>query len=179
MTITKEAKLADLTPDARNANRGTERGSGMIERSLRSCGAGRSILLDKHGRIIAGNKTVENAGIIGLDDVLVVESDGTKLIAVQRVDLDLEHDSRARELALLDNRTAEVNLVWDAEVLDALSLEGVDLSSLFSESELEALIACAEGASPEAPEQFAAVDESISTDYCCPKCGFEWSGKAK
>lgn len=54
-------KLSDLAPDARNANKGTERGNAMIENSLRQFGAGRSILLDRHGRIIAGNKTAENA----------------------------------------------------------------------------------------------------------------------
>jgi hypothetical protein len=30
----------------------------MIENSLRNFGGGRSIVLDKHGNIIAGNKTV-------------------------------------------------------------------------------------------------------------------------
>jgi hypothetical protein len=43
----------------------------MIEDSLRQYGAGRSILLDKHGNIVAGNKTVENAAAIGIDDVIV------------------------------------------------------------------------------------------------------------
>ena len=64
-------KLSDLTPDSRNANKGSERGNQMIEDSLRQYGAGRSILLDKHGRIVAGNKTAENAGAIGMDDVIV------------------------------------------------------------------------------------------------------------
>jgi len=74
-------KLVDLTPDTRNANKGSPRGNQMIEDSLRQYGAGRSILLDKHGRIIAGNKTAENAGAIGMEDVLVVQSDGTRLVA--------------------------------------------------------------------------------------------------
>ena len=50
--------LADLTPDPRNANLGTERGLAMLERSLRETGAGRSILVDRAGRVIAGNKGV-------------------------------------------------------------------------------------------------------------------------
>jgi hypothetical protein len=54
-------KIGSLVPDARNANKGTERGQQMIENPLHNFGAGRSILLDKHGAIIAGNKTVENA----------------------------------------------------------------------------------------------------------------------
>lgn len=67
----------------------------MIENSLRNFGAGRSILLDQNGKIIAGNKTVENAGAIGLEDVLVVQTDRNKLVAVQRMDLDLDRDERA------------------------------------------------------------------------------------
>lgn len=49
--------LSDLIPDARNANRGTDRGRSAVRKSLQDLGAGRSIVLDKHGRIIAGNKT--------------------------------------------------------------------------------------------------------------------------
>src|SRR5689334_3265124 len=96
-------KLADLTPDDKNANRGTERGAALLENSLREYGAGRSILVDSKGKIIAGNKTVEQAGQIGLEDVIVVQTDGTKLVAVQRTDLDLDKDPRAKALAIADN----------------------------------------------------------------------------
>lgn len=46
------SKLSDLEPDRRNANKGTVRGRGMVEKSLREVGAGRSIVADKEGRII-------------------------------------------------------------------------------------------------------------------------------
>jgi hypothetical protein len=29
------------------------------------------------------------------------------------------------------------------------------------------------------PEDFSEYDESIDTEYCCPKCGYEWSGKPR
>src|ERR1043166_9168304 len=127
--------LKDLTPDDRNVNVGTERGAEMIEKSLREYGAGRSILIDKNGRIIAGNKTVEQAAKVGLEDVLVVQTDGKKLIAVQRVDLDLRKHKAARELAIADNRSAEINLEWSKELLASLRGE-VDLGDFFNESEL-------------------------------------------
>ncbi len=134
-----EKKLSDLKPDARNANKGTARGAQMIKDSLRDYGAGRSILLDKHGQIIAGNKTVEAAGAGGMKDLLVIESDGTRLVAVQRTDLDL-NDPRARQLAIADNRSAEVSLEWDAEMLKALSGDGVDLGPFWTGDELEKLL---------------------------------------
>jgi hypothetical protein len=57
-------RISDLQPDAKNANKGTPRGNQMIEDSLREYGAGRSILLDKHGRIIAGNKTTGKKAVL-------------------------------------------------------------------------------------------------------------------
>jgi hypothetical protein len=103
-------KLSDLKFDDKNANKGTDRGREMLECSLSKLGAGRSILIDKAGRIIAGNKTVEQAENLNMDDVIVVQSDGTKIIAVQRTDLDLTKDKKARELAYADNRIAQVDL---------------------------------------------------------------------
>lgn len=70
MAKIKEAKLQDLIQDDRNLNKGTELGQELIEKSLREFGAGRSILIDKNNRIIAGNKTHDNAKLAGLDDVL-------------------------------------------------------------------------------------------------------------
>jgi 16S rRNA G966 N2-methylase RsmD len=110
-----------------------------VRKSLAELGAGRSIVLDKHGRIIAGNKTAEQAGKAGISRVIVVRTDGTELVAVQRTDLDLEQDQRAKLLAVADNRTAELGLDWDVDVLKAISGE-VDLSGLFDEAELAELI---------------------------------------
>lgn len=128
-------KLSALTPDARNANKGTDRGRKLVKESLRRYGAGRSILIDKSGNIIAGNKTAEAAGAVGMENVQIVKSDGTKLVAVQRTDLDI-NDKAARELAIADNRASEVGLEWDLEVLKEFEAEDVDLSPFFDEKEL-------------------------------------------
>ena len=53
------AKISDLIYDDKNFNKGSEYGNSLIEKSLRKFGAGRSILIDKNNRIIAGNKSVE------------------------------------------------------------------------------------------------------------------------
>jgi hypothetical protein len=133
--------LADLVPDDRNANKGTERGSGLIESSLRQFGAGRSVLADKHGRLIAGNKTVEGAASAGIERLRVVQTTGHEIVVVQRMDLDLTKDKAARELAIADNRAGQVSLEWDAEQLTALATDyATDLSAIgFSEDELAKL----------------------------------------
>lgn len=112
----EQATIADLIPDDRNLNKGTQFGQHLIEKSLRELGAGRSILLDKNNRIIAGNKTTENAAAIDLKDVVIVETDGTKLVAVKRTDIDLDSE-QGRRMALADNATSAANLEWDEEQL--------------------------------------------------------------
>jgi hypothetical protein len=130
------SKLKDLTPDPRNANAGTEAGLRVIEDSFRQNGAGRSILVDKHGVTIAGAKSLGVAADIGLD-IEVVHSDGKKLIVVQRDDLDLAVDPEARRLAYADNRASEVGLSWDAGVIAEDKADGFDFSSIFPDWELD------------------------------------------
>lgn len=117
-----ETSIEQLVPDNKNANKGTEYGQHLIEESLRKFGAGRSILLDKHDRIIAGNKTIENAAIVGLDNVIIVETDGNQIVAVRRKDIDLD-SAKGRELALADNATGKANLAWDEEVVEQLAAQ--------------------------------------------------------
>jgi len=129
-------KLSELQPDQKNANKGTFRGRGAVERSLRSCGAGRSIVTDRNGVILAGNTTAAAAQSVGLnEEVILVPTDGTKLVVVQRTDLNAS-DSKAKTLAVADNRTAELGLEWDADVLKDLSGE-LDLKDYFSADELK------------------------------------------
>lgn len=132
------AKLSDLRPDAQNANRGTERGRYALEASLRKFGAGRSILLDKNGRIVAGNKTAEVAGELGIDDVLIVQTDGTKLVAVQRTDLDID-SPEGRGLAYADNRTGELDINFDGAQIALDVADGLDLSAFWFDWEIDKL----------------------------------------
>lgn len=122
MAEIKEAKLSDLVFDDKNFNKHTEYGMSLIEKSIRNNGAGRSILIDKNNRIIAGNGVTEIAGQIGLEDVQIVETDGTKIIAVKRTDIDLD-SKQGREMALADNATASVDLAWDADAIADVSAE--------------------------------------------------------
>ena len=129
MTKIKEGKIADLIQDDRNLNKGTEEGRKLIEKSLRKFGAGRSVLIDKNNRIIAGNKTHENAEAIGMDDVINVETDGRKLVAVKRTDIDLD-SPEGREMALADNATVKVDLEWDTEELNEVAEDfGIDMEA--------------------------------------------------
>ena len=125
----KKIKITDLVQDNRNLNKGTERGKELIETSVGRFGAGRSVLIDKNNRIIAGNKTQEAAIAKGIKDVIVVETDGTQLVAVKRNDVDLDSKD-GREMALADNATVKADLEWDTEELNAVAEDfGIDMEA--------------------------------------------------
>ena len=117
-----ETNIESLVPDNKNFNKGTQYGDHLMDESLRKFGLGRSILIDKNNRIIAGNKTAEKAADIGFTDVVVVEVDGNQLVAVKRKDIDLD-SAKGRELALADNATGKANLAWDEELIADLSAQ--------------------------------------------------------
>lgn len=131
----QKVKISDLIQDDKNANKGTEVGAKAIEHSIETNKLGRSILLDKNNNIIAGNKTTTNAEKQGYEDVIIVETTGNQLVAVKRMDIDLD-SPEGRELALADNRTSELNLDWDKDVLqnvfsnETLKKYGMELTKL-------------------------------------------------
>ena len=179
MSKPKTGRLGDFTPDPANLNKGTERGAYMLETSLQRFGAGRSIVVDRDGVILAGNKTAEQAGALGLEDVVVVQTDGTKVVVVQRMDMalsDPETRERAQGLAIADNRAGEVGLAWDGAGLASLLNEGADLSAFWREDELAGIMTA------EVPD-FAPVgeDEQGRLDQkkpvTCPECGHEFIPK--
>lgn len=129
------ARLEDLTPDQQNANEGTLRGSQLLDTSVETFGAARSIVVDADGNVIAGNKTLEAAVERGLD-IEVVPTTGEELVVVQRMDLDMK-DPKTRLLAVLDNRTAEVGLAWDKERLEKDLASGLQLNGMFTQEELD------------------------------------------
>ena len=126
---TEVVDIRDIIPDDHNFNSGTEKGREMIEKSFREFGAGRSILLDKNNRIIAGNKSQQAAIATGITKVRIVDTDGDEIVAVRRRDVDL--DSKVgRELAFADNATQQVSLAWDETELQAVQadVEGFDIA---------------------------------------------------
>ena len=172
----KIQRVPALQADPANVNKGTERGRQVIDWSLTELGAGRSILADSDGVVIAGNKTLAVAVNHQLP-VRVVETDGTELIVVQRTDLRLlgngaERD-KARQLAIADNRASEVGYSPEVEILLEHRASGVDLSPMYREDEI-ALYA----ASVTPPNvEFKEYDESVENEvkyHECPNCQHRW-----
>lgn len=176
-------KLSDLTLDPANTRIHPERNRSTMEASLRRFGAARSIVVDADGVVRAGNGTLEAAKAAGIEDALVVDADGDRLVVVRRMDWT---PSEATAYSIADNRASDQSENDDqalALMLTSLKAEGLALSDVgYTDEEFAKLlgiddVASTDDATP--PDDFTSHDEDIDTEYCCPKCSYSWSGKPK
>lgn len=173
--------IGEVSLDAANVRKRTDRNLAAIRASLQQFAAGRSIVLDADNVVRAGNGTVEAARELGFDEILVVEPKAGQIVAVKRSDWSA---TEAAGYGIADNRSAEL-ATWDeqalAETLRALESEGMPIDATgFTEDELAKLIEklATDMLDDAAPDDFDTFDESIDTEHECPKCGYKWSGKA-
>lgn len=163
---TEEVDPRRLTPHPRNVNQGD---FGAIQESIEQNGFyGRIVANRRTGHILAGNHRWQVAKSLGYDTV-----------PVEWVDVDEEEELR---ILLADNRTTRLGLDDTAklsELLAELANTPTGLSGTgYDGDDLDRIIAdLAGGDGAEAPEIFPEKNEDIETDYCCPKCGYRWSGK--
>ncbi len=175
-----------LIPYARNARTHDEAQVSQLAASILEWGFTNPILADAtgivagHGRVMAARRLYDQGKTIKLPN-------GRELPAgtVPVIDVSGWSEAKRRAYILADNRLA-LNAGWDFDMLavelDELRDIDVDLAGLgFDQQELNDLIGTpnippAEGA--ERPEDFKEYGENIETQYCCPSCGYKWSGKA-
>jgi len=135
-TVTR-VPLAQLTQDPENARLHSAENRGMIERSLKHCGPARPIVTDEAGVILAGNATQTAALKAGIAEARVIDVDGETLVAVRVSGLS---DVQKMELAMFDNRSADLG-AWDADRLRAIErANGAGLAELFFPHELDVLL---------------------------------------
>lgn len=132
--------IKDLVPDPKNRRKHTPRNVGMIVDALHKVGAGRSIVIDENNEVLAGNATIEAAGEAGITQLKIVDATGDEIVAVRRTGLTTD---QKRDLAIFDNRTGEL-AEWDAKQILEDAEASIDLSSFFSEAELQSIVDQAE-----------------------------------
>lgn len=163
-------KLTDYRPALINPNMGSERGVAVIEDSLQHNGAGRSLLADKDGEMIAGSHTLEAMVNAGFTDVIEIETDGKTPIVVRRTDLSID-DPRGRALQIVDNRATQVGYVADDGVISSLlaDIQERDQSALkgtgYSVKEVEILLGNVQADTAEL------MDGLLDNKLVCPHCG--------
>lgn len=126
--------------DKRNYRKHNDRNQELINKSLKECGAGRSIVIDNENNIIAGNGIYEQASKLGLK-TKIIETDGSELVVVKRTDLATD-DEKRKQLAIMDNSTSDSS-EFDFELLntdfkaDTLQDWGIDTDFDIKESNLK------------------------------------------
>lgn len=107
-------EIKDIIP-TRSFNAGTAKGKRVLERSIKQLGYCQSIVVDRNNKVLIGNKVLEEAVKAGAK-VHVVETQGDELVVVKRKDIDYD-TKKAKEIMLVDNLSAELNLVHDTNYI--------------------------------------------------------------
>jgi hypothetical protein len=185
--------LDDLAPFPGNARRGDTE---AIAASLAQFGQYRSLVVREHWNgsgengdgdgsqlftIVAGNHTA--AGIMLLAQLTaeeLTERYGEQAAVwagctTARVEIISCGDAEAMKINAADNRLAELGGYDDAALLDQLQAMAGDFAGTgWTDADLQIL-----SQPVAAPDAFPEFGPDLPTDYCCPQCGYEWSGKAK
>ena len=127
--------------DAHNYRKHSDKNKSLINKSLKECGAGRSIVIDNDGEIIAGNGLYEQAQKLNIP-TKIIETDGSELVVVKRTDLKTG-DEKRKQLAIMDNSTSDssefdlesLQADFDVEQLQDWGLD-VEFESLEEEQEI-------------------------------------------
>lgn len=122
--------------DKNNYRIHNDKNKSLIKKSLQKCGAGRSIVIDNEGEIIAGNGIFEQAQKLKIP-TKIVETDGTELIVVKRTDLATK-DAKRKQLAVFDNTTSDssendldkLEQDFNLDELEDFGLEGLGVQRL-------------------------------------------------
>lgn len=133
--------LSAFSQDSENANKGTEKGTDLLKKSLSARKFARPTFAAKDKTILGGNKTLSAAAEVGMQEAIVIETDGSRPIIHVRTDLANSKSPEARRLAIEDNRIAQVSLDWDEKILGAFAeFDEKLLEGLWDESFLKQLL---------------------------------------
>lgn len=120
----EERPLSALLPQANNLNKHTQRGMGMLERSIDEVGWIGAGTMAANGEIFDGSARHEKGDSLDAN-AIIVKTDGTQPVYVMRTDIPTADHERAVKAGLLANRVAEVNLDWDVPLLVESNEQGL------------------------------------------------------
>ena len=174
--------IDSLVPDPENARLHPEDNLDAIVRSLDRFGQDQPLVVQKQGRIVRkGNGRLAAAKRLGWKTIAAVIVDEDNIDAAARAIA----DNRTAELAQWDERVLlKTMAAWkeakpDAKTTDLGFREDALAAMAARIQQQEAEQPPAELPVPEAPQDFPSVGEDLKTDYQCPSCKYQWSGKPK
>ena len=107
--------MEEIKFDPRNYRKHSKKNKALIKKSLEELGAGRSVVIDADDTLVAGNGVYEQAQALQMP-VRVVETDGSELVVVKRMDIHTQDDKR-RKLAIADNAASDLS-EWDVPLIE-------------------------------------------------------------
>jgi hypothetical protein len=130
--------IGRLRPDPANLNQHPEEQREQLQASFTRFGAARSITIDAKNIATAGSGALEAARAAGIKRVIVIDSDGTELVAVRRRNLG---KSEGALYGVADNQLAKASSFDNAEVakfMRGLAAEGYSFEGTgFDEAEVQ------------------------------------------
>lgn len=158
---------------------------GALHTSVNRFGYVTPVLIDERtGYLVAGHGRLDALAQLKAQGkqppARIVARNGDWLVPVVR-GVEFASDAAVEAYLVADNRLTELG-GWDEPELVALlqDLAAEDEALLeatgYDGDDLQAMID--ELTPPDAPQDFNEYGEDIETEYCCPKCGYQWSGKA-
>lgn len=130
--MSKKFKLEDCLPDDKNFNKHTQRGMGLLEKSVGEVGVIESVTVSADNKVITGNARQE-VMVQKFEGVqpIIVETDGTKPVIIKRTDIK-SGTKQFHKAALLANTVSKHNVNLDLDLIqevavDELEIDVVDL----------------------------------------------------
>ncbi len=169
---TEIADTESLIENPRNPNRHSDEQLRLLAKIIEHQGWRNPITVsNRSGFIVRGHGRLRAAKLLGVSQVPIDRQDYANEAEEWA---DLIADNRLSELSYIDNPTLK-------DLLEELDTGALDMELTgFTEMEMERLMSQFHvPKQAEIPEEFKEYGEDIDTEYCCPKCGYEWSGKPK
>ena len=147
-----------------NPNAHTARGMGLLERSIKKLGYVTPMTATADGTIIDGNARLETtSNVMAEAEPIIIHHDGTRPIIAVRDDILTQEDPRAkaqRSRMYIRRPGTGHDLLWNAEELKTMQVDGVEIGAYFAQIELNSL--AAKEKSKEAAAQRAEVESTIT-----------------
>lgn len=167
--------LAAFRPQRANANKHKPLGLKMVGDSIQRDGYSAPMVAAADGELFIGSLRHEAVSDVLPAEPIVIRSRGDRPIIHIREDIPSADDPRARRLGVADNIIAHIDYNPDGEILATLAGEDAALRQMIEADELS--LRAIQTFAIQPPSDFKEYNENIETAYCCPKCGYKWSGK--